>query len=278
MSKSLPPKPSFTNLRKQAKTLLNGHKSGDVGICGTFRLIHRFSGSTDQEILQASVSLQEAQYALALDYGFSGWKELKAHVEEDEGTLPSILYIDDDSVILDLVAELLKGDYDVTTASDGNTGIKALEDSKYDLVLTDVNHPGPTGIDVLAHVVANCPGTRCIIITGDPTISYGKAMGLGASDVRSKPIKLTELRAVVEKALQLKQRESGVSLEEVQKAVIGIADELFDILSPIMVRAEMTLFSLPEDSPQRDNMREILSAGNRARDLVNQIQDRLYMR
>lgn len=80
MSKLLPPNPSVRNLRNQAKTLLKSHNSGSVSVCETYRLIHRFSGSTDQEILQAAVSLQETQYALALSYGFNGWKEMKVAV------------------------------------------------------------------------------------------------------------------------------------------------------------------------------------------------------
>jgi hypothetical protein len=54
----LPPRPSFSHLRKQAKDLLR-------------RLRQRTPDAT----------LAEAQHALAREYGFDSWPKLKAHVE-----------------------------------------------------------------------------------------------------------------------------------------------------------------------------------------------------
>ena len=81
MSRSLPVNPSVRFLQVEAKSILKAHKNGDAGICATYRLMKRFTGSSDQDILQADVSLQETQYALALDYSFEDWKALKTHVE-----------------------------------------------------------------------------------------------------------------------------------------------------------------------------------------------------
>jgi len=76
MLKTLPSNPSLENLRKQAKTILKSHVSGDTQACETLRRLPRFAGKTDAEILKAEVSLQEVQHALALDYGFRDWKAL----------------------------------------------------------------------------------------------------------------------------------------------------------------------------------------------------------
>ncbi len=51
----------------------------------------------------------------------------------------------------------------------------------------------------------------------------------------------------------------------------GIAHEFNNILSPIMLHTELTIFDLPEDSPLRLNLEEVLEASNRARELINQI-------
>ncbi len=80
MPKNLPPKPSLRQLQIQAKNLLKAHKRGDIGACGAFKLIHRYSKLTSQEIRQTQMSLRDAQFAVALQYGFGDWKELKAHV------------------------------------------------------------------------------------------------------------------------------------------------------------------------------------------------------
>ncbi len=81
LSLSLPPRPSVEQLKKQAKDLLKAHKQGDVAACDVYRKAHRFSESTDQEILESAVSLQETQFALALAYGQKDWKALLTHVE-----------------------------------------------------------------------------------------------------------------------------------------------------------------------------------------------------
>ena len=81
MSRSLPPHPSLDKLKHQAKELLKAHKRGDAEACATLKRHHRFTASSTKDVLAAAVSLQEVQHALALDYGFKGWKEMRDHVE-----------------------------------------------------------------------------------------------------------------------------------------------------------------------------------------------------
>jgi len=81
MTKQLPPQPSLEHLSNQAKDLLKAHRKGDASICARLKTLHRFSGSTESEILAAEVTLAEAQFVLAMEYGFKTWTELKEHVE-----------------------------------------------------------------------------------------------------------------------------------------------------------------------------------------------------
>ena len=76
MPRSLPTNPSVRFLQVEAKSVIKTHKSGDVACCATLRYHFRFSRAEDDEILRAKVSLQEAQHALALDYGFRSWTDL----------------------------------------------------------------------------------------------------------------------------------------------------------------------------------------------------------
>lgn len=81
MTKSLPERPNLTNLKKQAKSLLKAHKAGDPTVCAVLRHLHRFSGMADSEILAAEIVLAEAQFAIAIEYGFKDWAAMKASVE-----------------------------------------------------------------------------------------------------------------------------------------------------------------------------------------------------
>lgn len=84
MSRQLPPKPSLEQLKKQAKDLHQAHASGDPEAIALVRQhLPRLSGTSDDQIRQAEVSLQEIQHVLAGEYGFKKWDWLRAVVEVD---------------------------------------------------------------------------------------------------------------------------------------------------------------------------------------------------
>jgi len=80
MSRLLPIRPDLEHLRNEAKALHKAHARGDASACGILRRLKRFSGATDAQVLSSPVTLTEAQFALALDYGFKGWDELRRTV------------------------------------------------------------------------------------------------------------------------------------------------------------------------------------------------------
>ena len=77
MTRQLPQRPDLDQLRYQAKDLLKAHRSGDPSCCDRLRHLARFEDESDEEILANRISLQEVQFALAMDYGFSAWSEIK---------------------------------------------------------------------------------------------------------------------------------------------------------------------------------------------------------
>jgi len=81
MAKNLPPNPSLEHLSNQAKDILKAHKQGDKSVCARLKALHRFSKSTDEEILAADIPLAEAQFVLAMEYGFKTWASMKEAVE-----------------------------------------------------------------------------------------------------------------------------------------------------------------------------------------------------
>ncbi|MCX5758460.1 MAG: hypothetical protein NTU83_08150, partial [Candidatus Hydrogenedentes bacterium] len=81
MQRHLPERADLRHLKNEAKALLRSQKRGDPEICARFRIIRRFSKASSEEIAATGLSLQDAQYALALEYGFDSWNDLKRHVE-----------------------------------------------------------------------------------------------------------------------------------------------------------------------------------------------------
>ncbi|MCD6296699.1 MAG: sigma-54-dependent Fis family transcriptional regulator [Deltaproteobacteria bacterium] len=120
-----------------------------------------------------------------------------------------ILVIDDDPMILNVISDILKtDDHEISTAPDGESGIKELKCDNYDLVITDLMMPEVGGMEVLEHALINSPKTMFIILTGYGTIkSSVEAIKKGAFDYITKPVTASELLLVVEKALKFRSLE-----------------------------------------------------------------------
>jgi len=87
LSRQLPSKPNFEQLKNQAKDLLNAHKSGVTEACQRIRTsLRRLSKASVAEIRDARFTLRDAQSVIAREYGFGSWAKLSVHVEALSGT------------------------------------------------------------------------------------------------------------------------------------------------------------------------------------------------
>jgi len=84
MIRSLPSRPSLRYLQLEAKDLKKAlsfaRTYGDNDVCRILRGLPKFASMSDRQIHAANVGLQEIQHALAVDYGFASWAELKNRV------------------------------------------------------------------------------------------------------------------------------------------------------------------------------------------------------
>jgi serine protease AprX len=83
MANPRPSQPDLEQLKKQAKDLLKAHKSADLDAARRIKslLLSKYSARSEQEILDVSFSLREAQQIIAREHGFSSWQKLKASVD-----------------------------------------------------------------------------------------------------------------------------------------------------------------------------------------------------
>ncbi|MBW2543438.1 MAG: sigma-54-dependent Fis family transcriptional regulator [Deltaproteobacteria bacterium] len=95
--------------------------------------------------------------------------------------------------------------YDVVTAGDVDTALVHLENDEFDVVISDIQMPGRSGIDLVHATYEMSPETLVIMITAFASTETAiSAMKEGAYDYITKPFKVDELRMVVEKALEKK--------------------------------------------------------------------------
>ncbi len=115
-----------------------------------------------------------------------------------------VLVVDDEAVVLTVLREALRrGGYRVTTAASAEEAIDLMHKRRFDLVLTDKNLPGASGLDVLRAARKLTPAPAIVLITGYTSYdSAVEALDIGAHDYIEKPIRdVEDLRFRIRRAL-----------------------------------------------------------------------------
>jgi DNA-binding NtrC family response regulator len=110
-----------------------------------------------------------------------------------------ILLVDDEKMTLAALSAILRREgHEVAGAADGHAALAALDGGPFDLVLTDLNLPGPDGLEILTRARADAPEARVIIMTAyASTQTAVEALRLGAYDYVIKPFQTDEVLARV---------------------------------------------------------------------------------
>ena len=124
-----------------------------------------------------------------------------------------VLIIEDDDNLRQVIRiQLEREGYDAKSAASAEQAIPILEKSPQHLVITDLNLPGMSGLDLLKRIRVEYPETAVIVMTAFGTVqSAVDAMKAGAYDYITKPIHPYALKALVRRSIDHHQL-----LEEVQ--------------------------------------------------------------
>lgn len=114
-----------------------------------------------------------------------------------------ILIVDDERQVRELYAECLGERYACVTAGDAQEALVRLAYGDIALVITDVQMPGLSGIELLRRVIEQFPDTAVIMASGiQRSQRVLDAVRLGAYDYLIKPCELDVLELSVERALE----------------------------------------------------------------------------
>ena len=130
-----------------------------------------------------------------------------------------ILFADDEPSLQELMRiELPRLGHEATVCPDGTTALAALDRTSYDCVIVDLDMPGAGGLDVVARLKESAPDTEAVILTGKSSVeSAVAAVKHGVSDYLTKPCKLVELQAVLERVRR--KRELTTRLKALERRV-----------------------------------------------------------
>jgi len=119
----------------------------------------------------------------------------------------NILLVDDDENLNKVLSFQLKQmGFNVTAALDGKSGLRLFKQGSFDIVITDLQLPGMTGMELLTAIRLLNKDVIILVITAYGTVENAiEASRLGADDYLTKPFGKETLRFVIEKAIQFKK-------------------------------------------------------------------------
>ena len=175
-------------------------------------------------------------------------------LEQREGK-PHILVVDDEPEIRNLLCDLLLDEYDCATASSAEEALSKLADAKFDLVLSDIQMGGMSGLEMIPHALERSLDTVVVMVSGVQTIeSAVEAMRVGAFDYVIKPFDLQHVEVAVRRALEhhdlrVAKRAYENHLEELVRRRTA---ELDETLRSLEVAYRSTLKALTAALDKRD--------------------------
>ncbi len=120
----------------------------------------------------------------------------------------TVLVVDDEKVVLDMVSEALEDKFVVAAVNDGQKAISVLERIKPDVILLDLKMPGMDGYDVIQRLKTNreykdIPVIFLTAVTDEYTET--KCFEAGAEDYICKPFTANALTARIERVLNIRE-------------------------------------------------------------------------
>jgi len=119
----------------------------------------------------------------------------------------SILLIDDEIMMLELVKKMLEPEFEVGVAISASEAIHYLNTTSVDVILLDITMPNITGFEFLFDIrkIPSYMDVPIIIVSGNSGHDfYEKARHSSAFDVLTKPVKKDLLVETIRKSLEQK--------------------------------------------------------------------------
>ncbi len=133
-------------------------------------------------------------------------------------TTASILIVEDDPLVAKSFKRVLASHgYNVVTATTTTDGVKEAMSGGYDAIITDLNLPGGSGVDVVSVVRAYEPDLPFVLVTGAPCVDTAiEAVNLGVLEYLVKPVSSEQLLGVVGRAVD--RRRTALARREMDAA------------------------------------------------------------
>jgi two-component system response regulator AtoC len=147
-----------------------------------------------------------------------------------------ILLIEDEEILASNIKRYLeRRGYEIVTAGTAREGLALFDQGEIDLVLLDLNLPDLHGLKVLEEIRRRDPRVKVVCVTGSGSVQIAvDAMKGGAHDYATKPVILSELKILIEKALGQDRLEGAFSYYSARDARSSGLDKLLGASQAMM--------------------------------------------
>ena len=162
------------------------------------------------------------------------------------------LIVDDEQIILSMISDCLGAlGYSCVTATSAEAALTLLVHSSFDIMITDIQMAGMTGIELTRDAKQLYPTMPVIVMTGfTDEYSYDEVIEAGADDFLKKPFSIKELdtrvaRVIRDVNLMSLIKQKSKELEEVSTLMIaGLQEEALEKIATL----EQEIRHLKEES------------------------------
>jgi LmbE family N-acetylglucosaminyl deacetylase/CheY-like chemotaxis protein len=110
-------------------------------------------------------------------------------VESTARSLPSILLLEDDELLADILRKVLSDAGEIVWASSAEDALALLSDRDWDLIIADIELPGMDGLEFLQIARTRNPEVASLVVSGRTRFDYAvEAIRAGADDYVTKPV------------------------------------------------------------------------------------------
>lgn len=122
---------------------------------------------------------------------------------EENGVKTSILIVDDEPLVRSVLIDVLSENYECAEAASAEEALALLNTETFNLVISDINMTGISGLQMIPQIRELAPDTIVIMISGEQKIDNAiRALRGGAFDYITKPFTFEHIEAVVRRALE----------------------------------------------------------------------------
>lgn len=117
---------------------------------------------------------------------------------------PKILYVDDETINLELFRLSFRTDYEIVLAASGKEGLEKFSAEHFDLVVSDLKMPGMNGIEMIQEIKKISPSFPCILLTAfmDPDAMIKAINEALVYKYVLKPWNMAELKQIMMEAIE----------------------------------------------------------------------------